>query len=34
VDVPGLENLIRFSGNREGMSDEQGMENCAIGLRG
>ncbi len=29
----GLENLICFSGNRDGMSDEQGMDNCAIGLK-
>ncbi|MEZ5403650.1 MAG: TIM barrel protein [Bryobacteraceae bacterium] len=29
----GLENLICFSGNRDGMSDEQGMENCAVGLK-
>jgi hydroxypyruvate isomerase len=33
VAAAGLENLICFSGNREGMSDEQGMENCAIGLK-
>jgi hydroxypyruvate isomerase len=29
----GLPNVIVFSGNRAGMSDEQGLENCAIGLR-
>jgi hydroxypyruvate isomerase len=29
----GYPNMICFSGNREGMSDEQGMENCAIGLK-
>jgi len=29
----GLNNLICFSGNRNGMSDEQGMENCAKGLK-
>lgn len=28
----GLKNLICFSGNRNGMSDEQGIENCAKGL--
>ena len=28
----GFKNIICFSGNREGMSDEQGLENCAIGL--
>lgn len=29
----GISNIICFSGNRfEGLSDEQGMENCAIGL--
>jgi hydroxypyruvate isomerase len=26
-------NIICFSGNREGMSDEQGLENCAAGLK-
>ncbi|WP_438479201.1 hydroxypyruvate isomerase family protein [Oleiharenicola lentus] len=25
--------VILFSGNRDGMSDEQGLENCAIGLK-
>ena len=29
----GYPNLICFSGNREGMSDEEGLENCVIGLR-
>jgi hydroxypyruvate isomerase len=29
----GFENLICFSGNREGMPDEQGLEHCAIGLK-
>ncbi|MBC7920167.1 MAG: TIM barrel protein [Ferruginibacter sp.] len=29
----GLDKLICFSGNRNGMSDEQGMENCAKGLK-
>jgi hydroxypyruvate isomerase len=29
----GLTNLICFSGNREKMSDEQGLANCAIGLK-
>ncbi len=29
----GLPNVIVFSGNRDGMSDEQGLENCAIGLK-
>jgi hydroxypyruvate isomerase len=28
----GLKNLICFSGNRNGMTDEQGIENCAVGL--
>jgi hydroxypyruvate isomerase len=28
----GLENLICFSGNRNGLSDEVGLENCARGL--
>ncbi len=29
----GYPNLICFSGNRDGMPDEQGLENCATGLR-
>jgi len=29
----GAPNVICFSGNRKGMSDEQGLENCAIGLK-
>ena len=29
----GLENLICFSGNREGLDDERGLENCALGLK-
>ena len=29
----GAKNVIVFSGNRDGLSDEQGLENCAIGLR-
>ncbi len=29
----GLPNVIVFSGNRAGMPDEQGLENCAIGLK-
>lgn len=33
VAAAGLDNLICFSGNRNGMSDEQGMENCAKGLK-
>jgi hydroxypyruvate isomerase len=28
----GFERLICFSGNRAGLDDEQGLENCAIGL--
>jgi len=28
----GYQNIICFSGNREGMSDAEGMENCARGL--
>lgn len=28
----GLKNLICFSGNRNGITDEQGIENCAKGL--
>ena len=29
----GFSNLICFSGNRNGLDDEQGLENCAAGLR-
>jgi hydroxypyruvate isomerase len=28
----GVPNVITFSGNRRGMSDEEGLENCVIGL--
>ncbi|RED99887.1 hydroxypyruvate isomerase [Marinoscillum furvescens DSM 4134] len=28
----GLERIICFSGNRHGLSDEEGLENCAVGL--
>ena len=29
----GYERLICFSGNREGLADEKGLENCAMGLK-
>lgn len=29
----GFPNVICFSGNRDGMDDEQGLKNCAIGLK-
>lgn len=29
----GYTNLICFSGNRDGMDDESGLQNCAVGLR-
>ena len=29
----GLDKIITFSGNRKGMSDEQGLENCVMGLK-
>ncbi|MFD2570012.1 hydroxypyruvate isomerase family protein [Spirosoma soli] len=29
----GLNTVICFSGNRRGMSDEKGLENCAVGLK-
>jgi len=29
----GFPNIICFSGNRDGMSDEQGLENCVAGLK-
>lgn len=28
----GVKNIICFSGNRNGLSDEKGIENCAVGL--
>lgn len=33
VAEAGFPNLICFSGNREGLSDEKGLEHCAEGLR-
>jgi hydroxypyruvate isomerase len=33
VATAGYPNVICFSGNRKGMSDEQGIENCAIGIK-
>jgi len=33
VAAAGYTNLICFSGNREGMSDEVGLQNCAEGLK-
>src|SRR5262245_40347027 len=33
VAAAGGKNIICFSGNRKGMSDEQGLENCAVGLK-
>ena len=33
VAAAGFENVICFSGNREKMDDEKGLENCAIGLK-
>src|SRR5437868_12313843 len=33
VAKAGFKNIICFSGNRRGVSDEQGMRNCAIGLK-
>jgi len=29
----GFNNIICFSGNRDGMDDETGLENCAVGLK-
>lgn len=29
----GFKNVICFSGNRDGMDDEEGLKNCAIGLK-
>lgn len=33
VAAAGFKNIICFSGNRKGMSDEEGLENCARGLK-
>ena len=33
VASAGFKNIICFSGNRKGMSDEKGLENCVIGLK-
>ncbi len=33
VAKAGLPNMIVFSGNRGGMSDGEGLENCAVGLK-
>ena len=33
VAAAGMKNIICFSGNRKRMSDAQGLENCAIGLK-
>ena len=33
VAEAGFSQLICFSGNRNGMSDEKGLENCAVGLK-
>ena len=33
VAKAGFKNIICFSGNRDGMPDEQGLENCASGLK-
>ncbi len=33
VAAAGFKNIICFSGNRAGMSNEQGLENCAKGLK-
>ena len=33
VSEAGFTNLICFSGNREGLADDKGIENCALGLK-
>jgi hydroxypyruvate isomerase len=33
VAANGFPNIITFSGNRRGMKDEEGLENCATGLK-
>ncbi len=33
IAAAGMDKVICFSGNRHGMDDEKGLENCAIGLK-
>ncbi len=33
VAEAGYPNVICFSGNRDGMSDEEGLENCVVGIK-
>jgi hydroxypyruvate isomerase len=33
VAAEGCRNIICFSGNRKGLSDEEGIKNCALGLK-
>jgi hydroxypyruvate isomerase len=33
VAQAGFPNIICFSGNRDGLDDEQGLKNCAVGLK-
>jgi hypothetical protein len=33
VAAAGFENVICFSGNRDGLADEKGLEHCALGLK-
>ena len=33
LKAAGLTNVICFSGNRRGMSNEEGLKNCAVGLK-
>jgi hydroxypyruvate isomerase len=33
VSAAGFDTIICFSGNRKGMDDQEGMENCAVGLK-
>jgi len=33
VSDAGFKNIICFSGNRDGISDEKGLENCQLGLK-
>ena len=32
ASAAGLPNIITFSGNRRGLSDQEGLENCVVGL--
>ena len=33
TSAAGFPNVITFSGNRDGMDDQEGLKNCVIGLK-